>query len=140
MRKCSAKSDFLQCLNDIVKQSLSPPNVEVKIIDVSALVNINKPKTLETFGQYCSQELPRKVKQQLGSLKQLDFLFDTYNYLNVYVSLLKRPYPLTFPTFQYIQLTKNTLHIFLNVTIKPGSSLRCKHTQGSVKTVNLSAD
>ena len=77
MRKCSAKSDFLQCLNDIVKQSLSPPNMEVKIIDVSALVNINKPKTLETFGQYCSQELPRKVKQQLGSLKQLDFLFDT---------------------------------------------------------------
>ena len=33
---------------------------------------------METFGQYCSQELPRKVKQQLGGLRRLDFLFDTY--------------------------------------------------------------
>ena len=49
-------------------------------------------------------------------------------YLNVYASLMKRPYPFTFPTFQYLQLTKNILHIFLNVTIKPGSDLQHKHT------------
>ena len=45
LRKCSAKWDFLQCLNDIVKLSLLPPNVEIKIIDVAAFVNIDKTKT-----------------------------------------------------------------------------------------------
>ena len=68
LRKCSAKSDFLQCLNDIVKPSLLPPNLEVKIIDAAAFVNINKPKTLETFGQYYSEEIPWKVQQHLGTL------------------------------------------------------------------------
>ena len=33
---------------------------------------------METFGQYCSQEIPLKVQQQLGDLKRLDFAFDTY--------------------------------------------------------------
>ena len=76
-RKCSAKSNFLQCLNDIANPSLLQPNVEVKIIDASALVYINTPKKLETLGQYCSEEIPWKVQQQLGDLKQLDFVFDT---------------------------------------------------------------
>ena len=49
-RKCSAKPDFLQCLNDIVKPSLSPPNVEIELKNAAALVNINKPKISETFG------------------------------------------------------------------------------------------
>ena len=78
MRKCSAKSDFLQCLNDTVKPSLSPPNVEVKIMDRAAFVNVNNPKTSETFGQYCSEEVPWKVQLQLSDLKRLDFVFDTY--------------------------------------------------------------
>ena len=77
LRKCSTKSDFLQRLNDIVKPNLSPPNVEVKIIDAAAFVNISKPKTLETFGQYFSEEIPWKV-QQLGDLRRLDFVFDNY--------------------------------------------------------------
>ena len=78
LRKCSAKSNFLQCLNDSVKSSLSPPNQKVKIIDAAAFVNINKLKTLETFGEYCSKEIPWKVQQLFGYLKRLDFVFDTY--------------------------------------------------------------
>ena len=50
LRKCSAKPDFLQRLNDIVKPSLSPPNVGVKLKNAAAFVNINKPKISETFG------------------------------------------------------------------------------------------
>ena len=38
-------SEYVQCLNDIVKLSLLPPNVEIKIIDVAAFVNIDKTKT-----------------------------------------------------------------------------------------------
>ena len=52
--------------------------MEVKIIDGAVFVNINKPKTSETFGQYCSEEIQQKVQQQLGGLKRLDFAFDTY--------------------------------------------------------------
>ena len=46
-------------------------------IDAAAFVTINKPKTLETFWLYCSEENSWKVQQQLGDLKQLDFVFDT---------------------------------------------------------------
>ena len=49
LRKCSAKPDFLQHLNEIVKPSLSPPNVEIKLKNAAAFVNINKPKILKTF-------------------------------------------------------------------------------------------
>ena len=90
MRKCSAKSDFLQCLDDIVKPGLSPPNVEVKIIDAATFFNINKPKTSETFGQYCSEEIPWKVQQQLGDLKRLDILFDTYKTDSIKVQTRER--------------------------------------------------
>ena len=58
----------------------------------------------------------------------------------LYASLLKRRYRLTFPSFQYLQLTNNILHIFLNVSLKSGSDLRRKHTQDSVNTVDISAD
>ena len=33
---------------------------------------------MKKFGQYSSEEIPWKVQQQLGDLKQLDFVFDTY--------------------------------------------------------------
>ena len=80
-RKCVAKSDFLQYLNGIVKASLSPPNVEVKFIDAAAFVNNNTPKTLETFRQYCSKDIPWKVQQKLDDLKRLNFVFDEILYL-----------------------------------------------------------
>ena len=54
LRKFSAKSDFLQCLNDI--------NIKLKLNDI----NINKPKTLETFGPYCSEEIPWKLHNSLA--------------------------------------------------------------------------
>ena len=78
LRKCSVESDFLHCLNDILKPSLSLPNVEVKIIDAAGFVNINKLKTWETFGQYCSEEIPWKVQQRLGDLKRFYFVFYIY--------------------------------------------------------------
>ena len=52
--------------------------MEVKFIDAGAFFKINKPKTWKTFGQYCSEEIPWKVQQQLGDLKRLDFVFDAY--------------------------------------------------------------
>ena len=52
--------------------------MQVKITDAAAFSNINKPKTLETFGQYCSEEISWKVRQQLLDLKRLGFVFCTY--------------------------------------------------------------
>ena len=83
LRKCSVKSDFLQCLNDIVKPILSSPNVEVKIIDAAAFVNISKPKISKTFEQYWSGKISWKVQQRLGDLKRSDFVFDTYKMGNI---------------------------------------------------------
>ena len=53
---------------------------------------------------------------------------------------MKLPYPLTFSTFQYLQLAKKILHIFLNVKIEPSLDLRCKHAQDRVNTIDTSTD
>ena len=45
LRKCTANSDFLKCLEELGSSFLEPPEVEAKIIDVGALININTPKS-----------------------------------------------------------------------------------------------
>lgn len=53
-RKHTAKSDFLTCQVELDSSSSEPPEVEAKIIDGAAFININTPKTSRTFGEYCS--------------------------------------------------------------------------------------
>ena len=48
LRKCSNKSDFLKCLEDLSKPSLESP-VEAKIVDGAAFVNINQPKNISNI-------------------------------------------------------------------------------------------
>ena len=78
LRKCPNKSDVLQCFNDIVQPSLSPPEVDIRIVDAAGYVNINKPVNSSTFGEYCAEEIPLKIRQHLSGLKRIDFVFDTY--------------------------------------------------------------
>ena len=52
--------------------------MEVKITDATVFVDINKPKTAETVGQYFSEEIQWRVQQQLDDWKPLDFAFDIY--------------------------------------------------------------
>ena len=78
LRKCSNKSDFLKCLEDLSKLSLESPDVEAKIVDGAAFVNINEPKTATTFEKYCFKEIPQQVRRMAHGVSRLDFVFDTY--------------------------------------------------------------
>ena len=75
MKKCTAKLDFLKCLEC---SSLEPPEVEAKIIDEAAFIKINTPKMSSTFREYCSVEVMKKVCQISQGIVRLDFVFDTY--------------------------------------------------------------
>lgn len=76
LRKCTSKADFLKCLEEIQSSSLEPPEVETKIIDGAAFVNINAPKTSQTFGDYCDIEISGKVSSLSRNVSRLDFVFD----------------------------------------------------------------
>lgn len=78
LRKCTAKSDFLKCLEELHISSLEPPEVEAKIIDGAAFVNIHTPKSSRTFGDYCSVEVMERVGRLSQDVARLDFVFDTY--------------------------------------------------------------
>ena len=70
------KSDFLKCLQDLSKPSLESPDVEAKIVDGAAFVNINQPKTSTTFEEYFFKEIPQQVCWMAHGVSRLDF--DTY--------------------------------------------------------------
>ena len=78
LRKCSNKSDFLKCLEDLSEPSLESPDVEVKIVDGAAFVNINQPKTSTAFEEYCFKEIPQQVRRMAHGVSRSDFVFDTY--------------------------------------------------------------
>ena len=78
LRKCTAKSDFLKCLDELSESSYERPIVEAKIIDGAAFINMNAPKSSETYGEYCNIELQQKFKSLAYGLRRLDIVFDTY--------------------------------------------------------------
>ena len=78
LRKCSNKSDFLKCLEDLSEPSLESPDVEAKIVDGAAFVNINQPKTSTAFEEYCFKEIPQQVRRMAHGVSRLDFVFDSY--------------------------------------------------------------
>ena len=61
LRKCTEKSDFLKGLEELDSPSFKPPEMEAKVIDGTAFININTPKTPRIFGEYCSVEVMEKV-------------------------------------------------------------------------------
>ena len=49
----------------------------MKVLDRAAFVNINPPRDVSTFGEYCS-ELTNKVKSTGSGLERVDVVFDIY--------------------------------------------------------------
>ena len=78
LRKCSAKSDFLKCLEDLAEPCYEHPSVDMMVIDGAAFVNINQPKSSKTFGEYCDVEIKKKVEILANKVQRLDLVFDTY--------------------------------------------------------------
>ena len=79
LRKCSAKSDFVTCLKqDVGEPDTEAPQVDMKVIDGPALVNMNAPaKTSTTFNCY-SNQLKKKIVEAGINTKRVDVVFDVY--------------------------------------------------------------
>ena len=77
MRTCLAKSDFLKCLDMLTGPYFDSPNVDMKVVDGPAFVNMNTPKSSRTFGDYC-KELKQKASNIASDVQRLDLVFDIY--------------------------------------------------------------
>ena len=57
LRICLTKSDFLVSLNGLAEFVYDPANVEIKVIEGTAFVNIYASIASNTNGKYCDMEL-----------------------------------------------------------------------------------
>ena len=76
LRKASSKSDFIQCLESKIELKYDAP--EVKVIDGTAFVNMNRPMLSNTYGNFCKKEFLYKLKQASQNVARLDVVFDIY--------------------------------------------------------------
>ena len=83
LRKCPTKSDFIKCLHEIVEPHYEEPRIEMKVIDGAAFVNIYQPKISNNFGEYCYDEITKRVYTISQHLDRLDFVFDTYQHNSI---------------------------------------------------------
>ena len=75
LQKCLTKSDFLVCLNGLSEPIYDPPNVEMKVIDGAAFVNMNLARKSNTCGEYCDMELKAKVLRIADGLQRVDIVW-----------------------------------------------------------------
>ena len=78
LRTCLAKSDFLKCLDMLTGPYFDSPNVDMKVVDGPAFVNMNPLKSSRTFGDYC-EELKQKASNIASDVQRLD-LFSMFTY------------------------------------------------------------
>ena len=78
MQKCLSKLDFLVCINGLAECLYDPPNVEMKVNDDAVFVNMNSPRTSDTYHKHCDMELKAKVLQIADALQQVDSVSDPY--------------------------------------------------------------
>ena len=50
LRKCTAKSDFLDCLDELGSSHFEQPAIQVKLVAGVAFVNMYQPRLSKTFG------------------------------------------------------------------------------------------
>ena len=78
LRKCNEKSAFLKCLEDIKQPQFDSPVVDGCVIDGAAFVHMNPPVVSQTYGQYCDEELRKKLISISKRISRLDLVFDVY--------------------------------------------------------------
>ena len=81
------KSDFVKCLPTIQEtieteesgiDIYTAPNIDAIIVDGPALAQMNTPKVSSTFGEYCEEEIGRKIKSLAEPVTLVDVVFDVY--------------------------------------------------------------
>ena len=83
LRKGTAKSDFVKCLEELLEPVYESPAVEMKVIDGAAFINIHQPRSSQTIGEYCFDEIKEKVCRLTNQIQRLDFVFDVYKEKNI---------------------------------------------------------
>ena len=84
IRKPIMKSECLPTIQEVIEREESgidiytAPNVDAIIVDGPALVQMNTPKVSSTFGEYCEEEIGRKIKSLAESVARVDVVFDIY--------------------------------------------------------------
>ena len=74
------KSDLLGCLESCtLSNSTSKPSTDVSIIDGPVLVNILKPTSCKTFGDYASNVFVPYLEQQQQHANRMDIIWDQYS-------------------------------------------------------------
>ena len=66
-------------MESLVDVTYDAPDETMKAIDGPAFVNMNRPKSLTTYGKYCEDELFSKLKFTSQNTKRLDLVFDVNN-------------------------------------------------------------
>ena len=60
-QKCTAKSDFLNCLDELLRLHFEQPIIQVKVVNGAAFVNMHQPILSTIFGKYCREEIRKKI-------------------------------------------------------------------------------
>ena len=68
---------LLKCLDMLTEPHFDSPNVDMKVVNGPAFVNMNPPKSSRTFGDYY-EELKQKVSNITYDVQRLDLVFDIY--------------------------------------------------------------
>ena len=66
-------------MESFVDVTYDAPDETMKAIDGPAFVNMNRPKSLTTYGNYCKDELLSKLKFTSQNTKRLDLVYDVNN-------------------------------------------------------------
>ena len=78
----TSKADLLECLEAIVSNTESSPKVDVKVIDVAALVHMldpNKSVTpVKTFKEYSLFVFVPYIIHKLKEIARIDVVWDIY--------------------------------------------------------------
>ena len=70
--------DLLACLYAVVEPSLEPLDLDVKLVDGAAFVDMNLPRRTKTYGEYCEAELIVRIWNIAQNIDKLDLVFDLY--------------------------------------------------------------
>ena len=78
LRAAKNKSEFTQLLHKVFEPQYEEPNVQMKVIDGTAFVNICRLRTSKTFREYCNDELVKVVYSFSEGVDRMNLAFDWY--------------------------------------------------------------
>ena len=78
LRAAKNKSEFTQLLHKVFEPQYEEPNVQMKVIDGTAFVNIYRLRISKTFREYCNDELVKVVYSFSEGIDRMNLAFDWY--------------------------------------------------------------